>query len=242
VADTQTVIVGYLHGATVTQEFHHCLFGAFIHDAWGPQHILNFAPQYSSSNICKARNQMVHDMLGQEKAEWLWILDSDATFPPNMLDMLLASADPVERPIVGALAHQYRGVVDEQYEPVFDVNGMQRRELLPTMYQTEWDADGGWVGYREIVRYEVGLQEVDATGCHCLLVHRSVFETIQSDHPYRWFREDLIAEDTISGEDIWFCIEARKAGFPLFVDTRLESGHVKPVVLTSELCAVERLS
>jgi hypothetical protein len=92
------------------------------------------------------------------------------------------------------------------------------------------------------VRYEVGLQEVDATGCHCLLVHRSVFETIQSEHPYRWFREDLIAEDTISGEDIWFCIEARKAGFPLFVDTRLESGHVKPVVLTSELCAVERLS
>lgn len=238
---TQDVVVGYLHNSTVTQEFHHCLFGVFIHDVWGPQRILNFAPQFSGGNLCKSRNQMVHDMLKQDRAEWLWILDSDAVFRPDILDQLLASADPKERPIVGALAHQYRGKTDENYEPVFGDNGTQIREALPTMYLTEWGPNGEWVGYREVVSYRIGLEPVDATGCHCLLVHRSVFEAIKSDHPYRWFREDEIAPGTIAGEDIWFCMEARRAGFPIYVDTRVESGHVKPVILTSEMSTVERI-
>jgi GT2 family glycosyltransferase len=238
---TQNVMVGYLHGAAVTAEFHHCLFQLFIHDTWGPQRVRRFAGQFSGANICKGRNQLVHDFLKDDRCDWLWMLDQDATFPPAMLDYLLAVADPLERPIIGALAHQYRGKTDENFEPICE-NGVQVREVLPTMYRTEWGPDGEWVGYREITRYELGLQQVDATGAHCLLVHRSVFEAIKSDHPYRWFREDEIAPDTIAGEDIWFCIEARKAGFPIFVDTRLESGHVKPVVLTSELSHVERIT
>ncbi len=241
-ADTQNVIVGYLHPDTITQQFHHCLFGAFIHDAWGPQHILNFAPQFSGGNLCKARNQMVHDMLEQERAEWLWILDSDATFPPNMLDMLLDDADPEHRPIIGALAHQMRGKTTEDHEPVLDDNGLQVREVLPTMYKVEYDEAGDWAGYREVTSYVLGLNEVDATGCHCLLVHRDVFEKIQSSHPYRWFREDEVAPDIVAGEDIWFCLEARKLGYPIYVDTRLESGHVKTTELTSQESHVERIT
>lgn len=241
-ADSQTVVVGYLHAATLTSEFHHCLFAMFIHDAWGPQRVLNFAPQYSGANICKARNRMVDEFLANDRAEWLWILDSDATFPPWMLDQLLASADPDERPIVGALAHQYRGRVDERYEPILDERGVQIREVMPTMYLAEWDEDGNWVGYREPTALAEGLQKVDATGCHCLLVHRKVFEAIESDHPYRWFREAELAPGIVCGEDIWFCLEAGKAGFPVYVNTSLESGHVKPVILTSEMSHIERIA
>lgn len=240
--DTQIVVVGYLHNDLVTQEFHHCLFGVFIHDAWGPQHILNFAPQFSGANICKARNQMVRDFLDQDRAEWLWILDSDATFPPNALDCLLADADATERPIIGALAHQLRGKTDEHYEPVMGDDGLQVREVLPTMYKLEYDSDGGYVGYREVTGYTLGLNEVDATGCHCLLVHRNVFEKIESPHPYRWFREDEIAPETIAGEDIWFCVQARAHGFPIYVDTRLEAGHVKTTLLTSAMSHIERIA
>jgi hypothetical protein len=241
-ADSQTVVVGYLHNDYVTQEFHHCLFGFFIHDIWGPKRLLNFAPQFSGANICKARNQMVKDFLDNEHAEWLWILDSDATFPPDALDCLLADADVTDRPIVGALAHQRRGKTDDKYQPILDASGRQVVEVLPTMYKIEYDAEGNWVGYREVVSYTLGLNEVDATGCHCLLVHRNVFEKIESTHPYRWFREDEIAPETVAGEDIWFCVEARKCGFPIFVDTRLESGHVKSTLLTSEMSHVERIT
>jgi GT2 family glycosyltransferase len=238
----QNVMVGYLHSDTLTQEFHHCLFKLFIHDTWGPQHVRRFAGQYSGANICKGRNQLVHDFLEDDRCDWLWILDDDATFHETMLDGLLASADPLERPIVGALAHQYRGRNDEDGNPVFGTAGIQIREPLPTMYKIEWGPDGEWLGYREATSYHLGLNEVDATGAHCLLVHRTVFEAIKSDHPYRWFREDEIAPGTICGEDIWFCIAARRAGFPIYVNTQLEAGHVKPVVLTSEMSSIERVA
>ncbi len=241
--DSQNVIVGYLHPDLITQEFVHSLFGFFVHDIWsGSRRVLDFAPQFSGANICKARNRMVDQFLENDRAEWLWIVDSDAVFPPDMLDNLLADADPVERPIVGALAHQKRGKVDADYQPVLDARGLQVREVQPTMYKTEWDDQGDWVGYREVTSYRAGLNEVDATGCHCLLVHRSVFEAIESDHPYRWFREDEIAPGIIAGEDIWFCLEARKAGFRIFVDTQLEAGHVKSTLLTSEQSHVERVA
>lgn len=243
-ADTQTVIVGYLHGPTLTQEFHHSLFGLHVYDREGPQRILDYAPQYSSINVCKARNQMVHDFLRREEAEWLLMFDSDAVFRPQILDALLEAADPVEAPIVGGLAHQYRGKTDpDTLEPVFGADGLQIRECLPTMYRTEWDRHGEWVGYREITSYHAGaMHEVDATGCHALLVHRSVFEAIKSDHPYRWFREDEISPGVIAGEDIWFCMEARKAGKRIWVHTGVETGHVKPVVLTHEMSHVERIT
>jgi hypothetical protein len=238
---SQDVVVGYLHGDNITQEFHHCLFGVFIHDMWGPQRIVNFAPQYSNVNVCRSRNQMVTDFLAQERAEWLWLLDVDAAFPPDMLDRMLTVADKKKRPVIGALAHQRRGKTDEN-GPVFDAFGSQDIEIVPTMYQLAWDANGEYEGYREVERYELGLNEVDATGAHCLLVHRSVFEAIKSDHPYRWFREDeWTPGGPVVGEDLWFCLKAREAGFPIFVDTRLESGHIKRFCITSAMSHVERL-
>lgn len=231
---TQNVVVGYLHGEFVTQEFHHCYLGMFINDAWGAQQILNFAPQVSAVNISRARNQMVVDMLANEKAEWLLMLDVDAVFAPNTLQRLLAVAHETDRPIVGALCYQRRGkTVDGK--PVFDSFGTQEAEIVPTMYQLNWEDDGTYTGYREVETFGRGLLEVDATGCHCLLVHRNVFEKIHSDHPYRWFREDEWEGGPMVGEDIWFCLEARKAGFPIFVDTRVEAGHVKRVILTSAM-------
>lgn len=236
---TQDVVVGYLHGDLITQEFHHCLGQAFISDIWGPCRILDFAPQYSNVNICRARNQMVTDMLAHEKAEWLWMLDVDAAFAPNMLHCLLEDADPTERPVIGALCHYRKArMVDDK--PVFDRFGLHEVETVPTMYKVEMH-DGIYEGFRHIERYGLGLCEVDATGCHCLLVHRSVFEAIKSDHPYRWFREDEWSPGgPVVGEDIWFCLKARELGYPIYVDTRLEAGHVKRFILTSAMSDIER--
>lgn len=230
---TQDVVVGYLHGDFWTQEFGHSLFGMFVHDAWGPQRILDFAKEYSNVNICRSRNALVRQFLDKPRAEWLLMLDVDAAFPPNALDCLLADAD-LERPIIGALAHQRRGKLDADGNPVFDELGNQVIQVIPTMYQIAWGDDGEYVGYREIADYGLGLNEVDATGAHCLLVHRNVFESIKSDHPYRWFREDeWYPGGPVVGEDIWFCLKAREAGFKIFVDTRLEAGHVKRFMVTS---------
>ena len=226
---TQDVVIGYLHGDDVTSPFHHCLFRTFIHDLCGPRRILNFVPVYSNVNIGGPRNQIVRDFLDTEGGEWLWMLDTDATFPADLLHNLLAVADPLEAPIVGALTHRLRstGELDEQ--------GMPAREIVPVAYQQIKSEAGEWVGYRELTLHSGdGLLEVDATGCHCLLVHRSVFEELRSEHPYPWFRETVLASGITAGEDITFCLAARDAGFPIWIDTRLEAGHVKPFVMTSK--------
>ncbi len=239
----QDVIVGYLNGDYVTQEFHHCERRLMVHDFWGSHRICGFVTEYANVNICRSRNAIVSQFLDHDNAEWLLMLDVDAAFAPTMLDSLLESADPLERPIVGALAHQRRGKHDDDGEPVLDELGNQIIEVVPTMYRVAFGLDGTYEGYQEVTSYSLGLNEVDATGCHCLLVHRNVFEAIKSDHPYRWFREDeWVPGGPVVGEDIWFCLAARDAGFPLFVDTRLEAGHVKRFVVTSAMSHIERIT
>ena len=227
---TQDLVIGYVHGDLITQEFHHCLMSTWIQDLMGPRRILNFAPQYSGCQISGARNQMVTDFLAQDEAQWLMIFDSDATFSPDLIHVLLNQAETWDIKVLGALAHRIRGSGEP---PILAAQG-QIRDIIPVAYKQTRDEDGEWVGYQELTMFGQGLLEVDATGCHALLVHREVFEKIHSDHPHRWFRESVLKSGVLAGEDITFCLAARDAGYQVFVDTLHEAGHIKSMVLTSQ--------
>lgn len=71
------------------------------------------------------------------------------------------------------------------------------------------------------------LTEVDASGFHCVLMHRSVIEAAASVCPtnalcqpqvFKWSPE--------MSEDIYFCEMARKGGARLWLDTTCEVRHV----------------
>lgn len=66
--------------------------------------------------------------------------------------------------------------------------------------------------------------EVDATGCGFLRIKRPVLERMGES----WFRQ----QDT--GEDVYFCQQARRMGYRVMVDTGITLGHVKPKPLTIE--------
>lgn len=218
-------VIGYIHGDNITAPFHHCLMRTFIHDLCGPNRILNFLPVYSTVNIGGPRNQIVRDFLAGE-GEWLWLLDTDATFQADLLDSLLAVADPEEIPILGALTHRLKALGHD------DPTGLPAREVVPVAYQQIRDDEGNWVGYRELATHTAdGLLEVDATGAHCILIHRDVLTKMDSPHPYPWFRETILASGITAGEDITFCLTARDHGYPIHIDTRLVAGHVKPMNL-----------
>jgi hypothetical protein len=68
------------------------------------------------------------------------------------------------------------------------------------------------------------LVEADSTGCGFLLVKREVFATLRGPSWFKW-------TDTL-GEDVYFCHLARKAGFPVVVDTSIQLGHVKVKPIT----------
>jgi GT2 family glycosyltransferase len=72
-------------------------------------------------------------------------------------------------------------------------------------------------GYNHIMEIpENKLVSVDATGMHCILIRREVFEKIE--RPYFFY-------DSTS-EDMNFCKKAIKAGFEILVDTGITCGHL----------------
>ena len=70
------------------------------------------------------------------------------------------------------------------------------------------------------------LCRVDAVGFGALLMRRDVLDRV----PEPWFTLDWR-----SGEDIAFCVEAKKAGIEIYLDGRYKCGHIgDPQVVTSK--------
>ena len=65
--------------------------------------------------------------------------------------------------------------------------------------------------------YPKGLIEIEGVGMACTLIKRRVFETVPEP---RFFPHKIL------GEDLSFCVRARAAGFKIYCDTTLISGHV----------------
>src|SRR5690606_27756582 len=87
--------------------------------------------------------------------------------------------------------------------------------------------------------------QVGASGTGCVLIHRRVLEAVGerwATSPWPWFqyspwlRTDPDTGEQIPdvlGEDYTFFLRAQAEGFPCFVDTTIEAGHIKKRILTS---------
>lgn len=62
-----------------------------------------------------------------------------------------------------------------------------------------------------------------AVGAACMLIKTSIFEKMK--RPYFFFGKDT-EERGGCGEDIWFCKQARKAGFDIWCDPTVIAGHI----------------
>ncbi len=256
------VVIAYPHAVgEVNARFHTSLIDLIVYDrdggttpegqkVGGNRHVMGHMPLSSGANIVTARNKIVKQFLDHEwgfKAEWLWFIDSDMTFNANALDMLLQSADPKERPIIGGLC--------------FALMKGDAQEIVPTLYGISTQDN-------QLVRYSAyptdQLVQVAGTGAAFLLIHRSVLETIRDRRwtdddetawvkeaggpsgratgdlvnppPWPWFQETITGNnwgDSLS-EDLTFCLRAGQCGFPIWVDTRVKTGHVKPIVIDEE--------
>lgn len=60
---------------------------------------------------------------------------------------------------------------------------------------------------------KTGLQRVDSVGCGVMLIRTRVFDTV----PQPWFSTPFNGSDH-TGEDVFFCRQARDAGFSVWID------------------------
>ena len=135
--------------------------------------------------------------------EWIFFLDSDVIAPHDAVLRLMAHKQPI-------------------------ISGMYCRRSPPAAVPV-MIRDGRWV-----TEFQPGtVIEVDLVGAGCLLVHRSVLESLPPQRPGKhWFdwRVDLQgitpADIPPLSEDFTFAHHSRKHGYHVLVDTSIACKHV----------------
>lgn len=211
------VVIGYVHPGTVRAEFAASLLAVCMEGATDVASVIAVG---SGPNISTARNMVCRQFLEQDTAGWLLMCDTDMWFPADTADRLLAAADPVERPVVGALCYS-QNTDNPDGDP------------YPTMYELAEDPDDG-ITFIRYKRWPEGVTvRVAGTGAACLLIHRTVLETVEKtagDKAAPWFRES-VSGSRLVGEDLTFCLRCAAAGIPVHVATSVAVGHMKTTML-----------
>lgn len=234
VAASGKVCVGYSHDGGLEAEFSESLMFARQYDSTLPEPIFDqkLAIVAGGPRLHVMRDLMVRTFLEQTDAEWLCSLDVDHRFEEDAIHRLLASADPVSRPIVGALCFG---------------TGRAGGRLFPTIFTSDEHGNRG-----PLFDYpRDALVQCASTGFAFLLVHRSVFERMnEAFNPdgtdlQPWFPDGQVGDDMVEC-DLAFCMRARALGIPVHVNTSVEAPHKKPIFLDQEfydlVCALQSAS
>jgi len=217
------VTVGYVHnGIEVAYSWHRSWVEMLGHDMTHGGHMIRggWSMVRFGHGIVQARNHGIAGWLDDPEkshADWFLWIDSDMGYAPDTLEKLLQVADPVKRPIVGALAFSN----SEQ-----DEDGMGGHYCVPRPTLFKWVPELGTV---PVADYAVNaLVPVAATGSACILIHRSVFEKVRAEHGDVWYERlyNPYVGDFYS-EDISFCLRAAGLGFPTHVHTGIRTTHLK---------------
>lgn len=175
----------------------------------------NYVAVEAGTNLAKARNRLVVEFLDHHpECDWLWFCDTDMVFKPDTLHRLVARAIECDVKILGALCVM-----------------ITAEGAVPTML-----IDDDAAVTRVMLDYEDNvIGEVAATGTGCLLIHRDVLEDMRikgGGSIHSWFGYDNYTTDAGEwqlGEDVSFCMRARRDGWKVYVDTTLHVGHHKGV-------------
>lgn len=231
------VIPAFLHGEQVSAIWHFSMMELYMRDMLGGGQLLGppLSGHVGTQKLPEGRNQCCRHFLDETPGEWLWFIDTDMGFGPDIVQKLVDAADPVERPIVGGLCFGYM-LRDENDKTTNEFYGREL-EILPTMYLFQDGQLGRFTDYPDDE-----LVQVSATGAACLLIHRDVLAKMRAEIGDRWFHQlpHPDREYAMTGEDIAFCAKAAKAEVPIYVHTGAKTSHEKIGSLTEVAFRRER--
>lgn len=231
------VTVAYVHSNDVAYSWHHSMVEMIGYDIAREGRIMRggyIAMRCGAAGLVEARNKTVTEFLASKDAEWLLWLDTDMGFPADLCELLLAAADPVERPIVGALCFTQR-------ETESDGMGGWRCQAVPTIF--DWAQLATGEGF--LVRWDYPrntLVRCAGTGSAAILVHRTVFSKIAAKYGPCWYNmAPNPSTGQLIGEDLSFCARAGAIGIPVHVHTGIITSHMKRLWLSENDYDAERL-
>lgn len=231
------VVLAYVGSNEVTYSWHQSLtrlrdLDSQLHKRMHPDNGGGFISiRHGTGGLVAGRNQAVHEFLTEfPDAQWLFWLDTDMGFPADTLELLIGAADPIERPIVGALCFSLR-----ELDP--DGVGGWRTQPVPTIYDWIHVPDGQSEASGYAVRWDYPpdtVTQCHATGSACVVIHRSALEKIEAEFGTWYDRVPNPSTSQFLGEDLSFCVRAGALGIPIFVDTRVKTTHSKRVWISED--------
>ena len=210
----------YLHPNHISSSFHDSVLDLLGYDLGHGRHLGPWSKvRCAAGGLPEGRNKLVTGML-EDDVEWMFMIDADMGFAPDILERLHAVADRVDRPIIGGLCFAQR-----ELHP--DGAGGYRCFARPTIYDWVEHPDGHrrFTGRSD---YPVNtLVKAGATGAACLLLHRSVFEKLEAEYGPTWFDRMRGTDGSLLGEDISFFVRCGSLDIPLHVHTGIRTNHHK---------------
>lgn len=230
-----TATLAFLHPGTQSSCFVRSKTDLLLHDLQHSGRLMShpfgeLGLEAHAARIHEARNEAVTAFLDRSEAEWLWFVDADMGFAPDTLDRLVASADRYSRPVLGGLCFAKKSDGSGPFHA-------RRFRIIPTLYRMyETDDSVGFVPMFDYPRDQV--VEVDVTGAACILVHRSVMESMRDEVGDRWFTPISVPKGkkgyTEFSEDMSFCVRVKALGHKLHVHTGIQTTHDKGSIYLDE--------
>ena len=175
----------------------------------------------ASARINNSRTLVIETFLNGTNAEWLWMIDADMTFGPEVLPMLLKTARQTKTKVVAGLCY---------------ILVKRTGTIAPNAFiDNPKHGEPGQPPYTSWFDHPIDEPfEVQATGSAMLLVHRDVLTDVQDlgYKGYPWFDERYNeSSDSMIGPDIVFSERVREAGYTITYEPRVEVGHIKDSVV-----------
>ena len=216
------VLIAYVHsGETVAHSWHESMMELAFQFVQSDHFGAKLPIRYGTGGLVAARNKAVDMLLEQDECDWLFWIDTDMGFRADIIDRLMEVADPVDRPVVGALCFINHEVLDD---------GMNGKATMakPTIFQWAKNPDGK-TGFVPDMHYERdAVVKCDGTGSAALVVHRSVFERIKAHNGGNYYGHMAIpGTDDVLSEDLSFCVRCVEVGAAIHVHTGVKTSHMK---------------
>lgn len=173
--------------------------------------------------ITQTRN-LITDKALRHGADYLFWLDSDATLEVGSLARLLSR----DLPIVSALCFKRKYPVTPACgRESDDPDAAEWSHPAPIDDVLKWVLANEGLGQVNdailLSDRDGALLPVDVVGTHATLVKREVFERL----PRPWYKRVTPPDHGSTGSDWYFCRQATQAGFPVYVDMSVVSGHLE---------------
>lgn len=225
------VVIAYLHPGEVAQSFHGSLIDTLAFDRVArftdPEGRFSVINSFAGGNgLVRGRNDAAATFLdGHPHADLLMFIDADMGWDPDAVEFLAQTMDATDVPILGGLCFSA--------DLVPPIPGGQRAhefDLFPTLYS--WNEKRA--GFDTRYDYPPDqLVEIGATGAAFVMIHRRVLEAIRAAEGPEWFTPVRVeGHDLPFGEDMSFCMRARKLGYPTYVHTGVKTSHLKKFWIT----------